>query len=75
MSANSSSSSHPAGPDITCRSTAAWELLQLAVEKAAEAAAEKAAEVWTWQECREESGVAAGLSLFSSLVVLVVVLT
>ena len=75
MSANSSSSSHPAGPDITCRSTAAWELLQLAVEKAAEVAAEKAAEVWTWPECREESGVAAGLSFLASLVMLVVALT
>ena len=75
MSAGNSSSSSLAGPDITCRSTAAWELLQLAAEKAAEAAAEKAAQLWTWQECREESGVAAGLSLLASLVMLVVALT
>ena len=58
-------------PAITCRSSSSWELLEWTVELAAKAADR----VWTWQECREESGVAALLTLFSGLVVLAVVLT
>ena len=75
MAAIGSSSSNQAGPDIVCRSSAAWQLLQQAVESAAEAAAKRAAEVWTFGECREESALSAGLTLLFCLVALVVVLT
>ena len=58
-------------PAITCRSTSSWDLLEWTVELAAKAANR----VWSWQECREESGVAALLTVLCGLVVLAVVLT
>ena len=56
---------------ITCRSSASWDALEWAVEKAA-AVAEK---VWTWETCKQETSVAVLLTLFLGLVVLVVILT
>ena len=77
LTSSSSSSSSPARPamnatsPITCRSSSSWELLEWTVELATKAANR----VWTWQECREESGVAALITVFCGLVVLAAVLT
>ena len=58
-------------PSIICRSASSWEVLEYAVEKAAE----MADKVWTWAECKEETSVAVFLTVFIGLVVLVAVLT